>query len=162
MSKVSQDIGAENERKLLELLDEMERNDEPFPLNAKNGLYVKAIWARLSGQPLADITKAPSWFNGRPKCKARLDSIKKRLAQGQLQGTQEAVDAKDDALADLLDSASNKTVQMLKSRMNSLKEKLDAERAEKADLQKDKHALEAEISRLKQREEMLVSGKTPH
>lgn len=161
-NNASQNKGQDNEDALLFMLDEMEKNNEPFPVNGKGGLYVKALWARLSGQSVDDITKAPSWFNARHKCKERLETIKTKLAQGQLKKAEEVVTEKDTALADLMDSSSNKTLQMMKSRMNSLKEKLDSERAERSKLQQDNYALKDELSRLKQREEMILNGKTTH
>lgn len=162
MSNVSQDVGLENERKLLKMLDEMEQNGTPFPVNAKGGLYIKALWARLSEQPLEEISKAPSWFNGRNACKTRLQDIKNKLAAGDLPTEETQTTTKDEALADLLDSSSNKTLQMMKSRMNSLKETLDSERAEKIELRKKNDELQQEIRKLRMRDEMVLTGKTPH
>lgn len=162
MSKSSQDKGLENEIRLLSMLDEMEANGEPFPVNRKGGLFVKALWAKLSGQPIEEIKKAPGWFNERRACKNRLAEIRTKLAQGNLQKSEQPISEKDSALEDLRDSSSNKTVQMMKTRMNSLKEKLDSERAEKSKLMKDNKALRDELDRLKQREDMIINGKIAH
>ena len=163
MSKSSQNTGQHNEERLLAMLKEMESNGEPFPVNRKGGLYVKALWSRLSGQPLEEVAKAPSWFNGREGCKKALEDIKKRLAKRELE--QEVVagsSAKDKALDELLDSSSDKALQIMKGQLNNLKEKLESERAEKVDLHKSLHQLKDQISQMKLREEMIVRGKIPH
>lgn len=132
LNVTTQQKGTENEEALRQFIEKKKRDGSPFPTNHHGTLYLRAIWAEMSGQPLEEVVRAPSWFNKRTECRALLEKLSAQVVNEEIPTVDMSGEA---AMDDMTSHMTNRMIAKLKSELKTAKEKLDAERNEKEQLE---------------------------
>ncbi|MCP4587850.1 hypothetical protein [Pseudoalteromonas sp.] len=126
-----------------------------WPVNNRNRLFHRVIWAFYLDQPIDEVSKAPQFFYTDNNVKKMLAKIDGLITNEEVKTLSYATEA---ALDEMHDNMTSAKISRLQNQIKTLQEKLISIQEENRELIKERDELKTELNQNKIKEDSLKSG----